>query len=275
MYLAKHQKVSDNKGKVVLMKGGLLGAALISTAIAGTAMSVTASANTVTANQTASAVKAPAKTAAQVKEEALLVIHGDLGNGSERIENLKKAGFNPDEVQDKVNEILDQVGYDDAYQEAEKVSEEKVATSSAATSAASAAPVAESQAVAPSATSQTESSAAPVSESSQSEAASSASQTQETTKQATTETATNASDVASYAAEKMAANTGVSADQWAAIIARESGGNPNAQNSSSGAYGLFQLLGHGEYQGMSVDDQIKMATQVYQSQGAGAWSETW
>lgn len=70
----------------------------------------------------------------------------------------------------------------------------------------------------------------------------------------------------------MQQNTGVSAETWSYIIMRESGGNPQISNSSSGAFGLFQLLGHGEYVGMSVDEQIAMATQVYQSQGESAWA---
>ena len=76
---------------------------------------------------------------------------------------------------------------------------------------------------------------------------------------------------AEAAAQQMAARTGVSADQWMGVIQRESGGNSSAVNASSGAYGYFQLLGHGEYAGMSVQEQIDMAVQVYQSQGADAW----
>lgn len=54
---------------------------------------------------------------------------------------------------------------------------------------------------------------------------------------------------------------------------RESGGNANVSNASSGAYGLFQLLGHGEHAGMSVAEQINMATNVYNAQGLSAWGE--
>ena len=72
-------------------------------------------------------------------------------------------------------------------------------------------------------------------------------------------------------ANQMAECTGVSAAQWKGVIQRESGGNAHAVNSSSGAYGLFQLLGHGEHAGMSVEDQMDAAVGVYQSQGAGAW----
>lgn len=72
-------------------------------------------------------------------------------------------------------------------------------------------------------------------------------------------------------ANQMAERTGVSAAQWKGVMQRESGGNAHAVNSSSGAYGLFQLLGHGEHAGMSVEDQMDAAVGVYQSQGAGAW----
>lgn len=37
---------------------------------------------------------------------ALLVIAGQYGNGTERKEKLKKAGYNPDIVQACVNELL-------------------------------------------------------------------------------------------------------------------------------------------------------------------------
>lgn len=37
---------------------------------------------------------------------ALLVIAGQYGNGAERREKLKKAGFNPNSVQACVNELL-------------------------------------------------------------------------------------------------------------------------------------------------------------------------
>ncbi|MBZ8173755.1 transglycosylase [Staphylococcus cohnii] len=81
---------------------------------------------------------------------------------------------------------------------------------------------------------------------------------------------TNTSSIDAVA-NQMAARTGVSAAQWKGVIQRESGGNANAVNASSGAYGLFQLLGHGEHSGMSVQDQIDTAVGVYKSQGSGAW----
>lgn len=75
-------------------------------------------------------------------------------------------------------------------------------------------------------------------------------------------------------ANEMASRTGVSASEWAMIIQRESGGNANVSNASSGAYGLFQLLGHGEHTGMSVSEQMDMATSVYNAQGLSAWAQT-
>lgn len=75
-------------------------------------------------------------------------------------------------------------------------------------------------------------------------------------------------------ANEMASRTGVSASEWAMIIQRESGGNANISNASSGAYGLFQLLGHGEHAGMSVSEQMDMATSVYNAQGLSAWAQT-
>ena len=83
-------------------------------------------------------------------------------------------------------------------------------------------------------------------------------------------TTTNTSSIDAIA-NQMAERTGVSASQWKGVIQRESGGNANAVNASSGAYGLFQLLGHGEHAGMSVQDQMDKAVEVYNNQGAGAW----
>lgn len=54
-------------------------------------------------------------------------------------------------------------------------------------------------------------------------------------------------------------SAGYSASEWAYIIQHESNGNVTATNASSGAYGVLQLLGHGEYQGMTIGEQIDMA----------------
>lgn len=95
-------------------------------------------------------------------------------------------------------------------------------------------------------------------------------QTSTSTKSTTTTTTTSTSSIDAIA-NQMAERTGVSASQWKGVIQRESGGNANAVNASSGAYGLFQLLGHGEHAGMSVQDQMDKAVEVYNNQGAGAW----
>lgn len=60
-----------------------------------------------------------------------------------------------------------------------------------------------------------------------------------------------------------------SAEKWARIIYRESNGHVDAQNSS-GAYGVLQLLGHGEYRGMTLGAQLQMIMPL----PASAWAET-
>lgn len=42
----------------------------------------------------------------QTVSVALLVIAGQFGNGDERKEKLRKAGYNPNEIQTCVNELL-------------------------------------------------------------------------------------------------------------------------------------------------------------------------
>ena len=54
-------------------------------------------------------------------------------------------------------------------------------------------------------------------------------------------------------------SAGYSASEWAYIIQHESNGSVTATNASSGAYGVLQLLSHGEYQGMTLGEQIDMA----------------
>lgn len=73
----------------------------------------------------------------------------------------------------------------------------------------------------------------------------------------------------SYAAQQMAARTGVPASTWEYIIARESNGQVNAYNPS-GASGLFQTMpGWGST--ATVNDQINSAVNAYNSQGLSAW----
>ena len=62
-------------------------------------------------------------------------------------------------------------------------------------------------------------------------------------------------------------SAGYSASEWAYIIQRESNGSVTATNASSGAYGVLQLLNHGEYQGMTLGEQINMARGL----PAGSW----
>lgn len=77
----------------------------------------------------------------------------------------------------------------------------------------------------------------------------------------------NVSALANYLAAKKGT---FNAAQWAAIIQRESGGNVAAQNAGSGAYGVLQLLGHGEHAGMSLGEQLALIMQL----PASAWAET-
>lgn len=61
-----------------------------------------------------------------------------------------------------------------------------------------------------------------------------------------------------------------SASKWAQIMQRESGGRVDAQNVSSGAYGVLQILGHGEHRGMTLGEQLQMILPL----PASAWAET-
>ncbi|RZI48893.1 transglycosylase [Lactococcus kimchii] len=73
--------------------------------------------------------------------------------------------------------------------------------------------------------------------------------------------------LANYMASSTANSAGYSASEWAYIITHESNGVVNSVNASSGAYGAFQLLGHGEYSGMPLSEQIAMASKL----PAGSW----
>lgn len=84
---------------------------------------------------------------------------------------------------------------------------------------------------------------------------------------------TPAGDAVSYAAQQMAARTGISYDQWYKVIMRESGGNPEIINRS-GHRGLFQISPiHGNTD-WSIDGQINKAVEIYQG-NPNAWVETW
>jgi len=64
------------------------------------------------------------------------------------------------------------------------------------------------------------------------------------------------------------------------LISYESGGNPDAKNPTSSARGLFQLLGSlwAPYFGVTLDQlydpgtNVRLARQVYELQGWGAWT---
>ncbi|MCL2112955.1 transglycosylase [Lactococcus protaetiae] len=73
--------------------------------------------------------------------------------------------------------------------------------------------------------------------------------------------------LANYMMANTANTAGYSASEWAYIISRESNGLVDSVNASSGAYGVFQLLGHGEYSGMPLSEQIAMASKL----PAGSW----
>lgn len=74
-----------------------------------------------------------------------------------------------------------------------------------------------------------------------------------------------------YVANKMQANTGVSASEWLMIMNRESRSNVDAANPSSSARGLFQQLHGGTG---SVQEQVDNATTLYNQQGMNAWALT-
>lgn len=84
-------------------------------------------------------------------------------------------------------------------------------------------------------------------------------------------TSGNQSSSVSSVAQEMQARTGVSASEWAQIIQRESNGEVNATNASSGAHGLFQSEHN---PGNTVQSQINDAVNVYKQQGLSAWAET-
>lgn len=77
----------------------------------------------------------------------------------------------------------------------------------------------------------------------------------------------NIEALANYMVSNTANAAGYSASEWAYIIQHESNGRADVANASSGAYGAFQLLGHGEYAGMTLGEQIEMASKL----PAGSW----
>lgn len=94
--------------------------------------------------------------------------------------------------------------------------------------------------------------------------------TQQSVSYSNTQSSSSTGSVSGYAQE-MASRTGVPASEWEAIINRESGGDPTAQNPSSSAHGLFQQLGETSN---DPQTQINDAVKLYHEQGLNAWAET-
>ena len=160
------------------------------------------------------------------------VIQGKWGNGTERETRLTASGYDFEKVQNRVNEKLN-------------------VTFSSSVSA-------EAQAT----TAQTE-----TPNYSQQATTQPAQATASGLNLSQTSGAVDINALANYMVSNTANAAGYSASEWAYIISRESGGNASAVNASSGAYGALQLLGHGEYSGMSLAEQAQMAGNL----PAGSW----
>ena len=157
----------------------------------------------------------------------------------------------------------------------------QAAAQSAAASQAAASSAAASQAAAQSAAASSQAAAQSAAAASSQAAAQSAAASQATAQSAVSSASSDGSglnmnqtsgtvDVNALGAY-LASHKGIySAEKWASIIYRESNGRVDAQNASSGAYGVLQLLGHGEYRGMTLGAQLQMAMPL----PATAWAET-
>lgn len=168
---------------------------------------------------------------------ALKVIDGTYGNGTDRVKQLKSNGFDAAVIQKEVNRIL--TG--------------EASTSSTATTS-------ETQPT------KTESTTATKATSSTS-AVTTNSTNNDGLDMGQTSGQVNIQALANYMVSNTANTAGYTASEWAYIITHESEGQVDSVNASSGAYGAFQLLGHGEYAGMPLSAQIAMASQL----PAGSW----
>ena len=188
------------------------------------------------------AITANADTPKSNHDVAIEVIEGHYGNGDERVTSLEALGLNPDQVQAEVNNILtgsDTVNTEpkaEPTEQPKQLPEVNIAQSN------------QSPEVNTNKTTQTEQSVGGINLS-----------------QTTGSVDINA--LANYMVSNTANASGYSASQWATIITLESRGGLTATNPTSGAYGVFQLLGHGEYQGMTLGEQIDMASHL----PAGSW----
>lgn len=178
-----------------------------------------------------------------IHETAIEVISGKHGNGEERVRSLEAHGIEYQAVQDEVNRIL--------------LGELQIVPTTV-----SEAPVAPVQETAPVVEAPVETPAvqetAPVVEAPvQSSGGIDLNQTSGSV---------DINALANYMASH-GSSAGYSASEWAYIFEKESNGSLTATNASSGAYGVFQLLGHGEYAGMTLGEQIAMASKL----PAGSW----
>ena len=261
MYYARHGQGARH-GKAIKHGRALKKGTIVGIAVAGAGLAVLAGPHAAKADTVQNT-----KTAQQVYAAAKATVRGEYGSGSARVAKLTAAGYNAAQIQALVNEYFQQG---------------KLTMPQAAVAVATkAAPVTQTPATAatPAAPAET-----------QAPAATSAASTASTATDSTTVTAADQAVINSfgyvsaqtmntvvYAAQKISAATGVSVSQWESVIMRESSGNPAALNPSSGTYGLFQLnpIHQGVYVGMSVDEQIALATKIYEMQGPNAWIETW
>lgn len=163
-----------------------------------------------------------------IHETAIEVISGKHGNGEERVRSLEAHGIEYQAVQDEVNRIL--------------LGELQIVPTTV--SEAPVAPVQET---------------APVVEQAPVQSAGGIDLNQ-------TSGSVDINALANYMATN-GSSAGYSASEWAYIFEKESNGSLTATNASSGAYGVFQLLGHGEYAGMTLGEQIAMASKL----PAGSW----
>ena len=82
-------------------------------------------------------------------------------------------------------------------------------------------------------------------------------------------------DPVSYLANRMQANTGVSADMWRRLIFKECGNNVYI-DTGNGYYGAFQIAyKYWGGRGSDLDTQVAIATKIYRQQGMKAWPNTW
>lgn len=181
----------------------------------------------------------------QKQNEALVVINGNHGNGEDRMASLKANGFDYDEIQNIVNQIIWKTTD-------ESVNNVPVQTETTQPVQEQSAPAEETQ---------------PAEQPAQPEVTQAAPATTAGLDMNATSGTVDINALANYMAS---VHPVMSAGQWANVIDRESHGNLTAVNASSGAYGAFQLLGHGEYPGMTLGQQIAMASTL----PASAWAET-